>query len=132
MMKHEFEALAGYEVSTEDYDNIIEPMYMATNLSKQDFVQTISKKRFALKPVKAMIKEMKALAKEIEEQCTYVYTYDLQEQLKDIVRSYVKRIYGTSATFNFHEEMKQSCYYVKSIEIFGVKSYKTIETIELI
>ena len=30
MMKHEFEALAGYEVSFEDYNNVIEPMYMAT------------------------------------------------------------------------------------------------------
>ena len=48
MMKHEFESIAGYEVSTEDYDNIIEPMYMATNLSKQEFVKTISKKRFAI------------------------------------------------------------------------------------
>ena len=26
MMKHEFEALAGYEVSVADYDNIIEPV----------------------------------------------------------------------------------------------------------
>lgn len=48
MMKHEFERIAGYEVSAEDYNNIIEPMYMATNLSKEDFVKTISKKRFAV------------------------------------------------------------------------------------
>ncbi len=48
MMKYEFETLAGYEVSTEDYNNIIEPMYMATNLSKEEFVKTVSKKRFAL------------------------------------------------------------------------------------
>ena len=48
MMKHEFEEIAGYEVSREDYDNIIEPMYMATNLTKQEFVKTISKKRFAV------------------------------------------------------------------------------------
>lgn len=48
MMKHEFEELAGYEVSVEDYNNIIEPMYMATNLSKTEFVKTISKKRFAV------------------------------------------------------------------------------------
>lgn len=48
MMKHEFETLAGYEVSTEDYNNIIEPMYMATNMTKQEFVKTISKKRFAV------------------------------------------------------------------------------------
>ena len=29
MMKIEFEALAGYEVSVSDYDNIIEPMYLS-------------------------------------------------------------------------------------------------------
>lgn len=29
MMKHEFEKIAGYEVTNEDYNNIIEPMYMA-------------------------------------------------------------------------------------------------------
>lgn len=48
MMKHEFEQIAGYEVSWEDYNNIIEPMYMATNLSKEEFVKTLSKKRFAV------------------------------------------------------------------------------------
>lgn len=48
MMKHEFEEIAGYEVTTEDYNNIIEPMYMATNLTKQEFVKTINKKRFAV------------------------------------------------------------------------------------
>ena len=132
MMQYEFEKLAGYEVSVEDYDKIIEPMYMATNLTKQEFVKTINKKRFALKPLKTMIKEMKALAEEIEEMCTHVYTYDLQEQLRNIAREYVSRRYGTIATFNFHEEMKQSCYYIKSIEIFGTKDYKTIESIELI
>lgn len=49
MMKHEFEALAGYEVSNEDYDNIIEPMYYATNLSKQDFIKSLNRKAFEVK-----------------------------------------------------------------------------------
>ncbi len=49
MMKQEFEALAGYEVSAEDYNNIIEPMYMATDLSKQEFVKTINRKNFEVK-----------------------------------------------------------------------------------
>ena len=53
MMKHEFEALAGYEVSHEDYNNIIEPMYMATDLSKQDFVKVIDRKRFEVKREKS-------------------------------------------------------------------------------
>ena len=49
MMKQEFEALAGYEVSAEDYANVIEPMYMATSLSKQEFVKTINRKAFEVK-----------------------------------------------------------------------------------
>ena len=59
MMKHEFEALAGYEVTTETYDNIIEPMYMATNLSKRDFVKTLNRKALEHKPVrKPNVKKM--------------------------------------------------------------------------
>ena len=49
MMKYEFEQLAGYEVSTEDYNNIIEPMYYSTNLSKEDFIKTINRKAFEVK-----------------------------------------------------------------------------------
>ena len=49
MMHHEFEQIAGYEVSYEDYTNIIEPMYLATNLSKQDFVKTLNRKAFEKK-----------------------------------------------------------------------------------
>lgn len=132
MMKQEFEALAGYEVTWEDYNEIIEPMYMATRLTKAEFVKTINKKRFALKPLKALVKEMKQIAQEIEEKCSHVYTHDLEEQLREIAREYVRRKYGTAATFNTHDEMKFSCYYIKSIEIFGTKDYKTIESIELI
>lgn len=132
MMKQEFEALAGYEVSLDDYSKIIEPMYMATNLTKQEFVKTINKKRFALKPLKAYIKEMKQIAAVIEARCSHIYTYDLEKQLRELAGEYVARKYGPIATFNTHEEMKFSCYYIKSIEIFGTKDYKTIETIELI
>lgn len=46
MMKQEFEMLAGYAVSQEDYNKIIEPMYMATNLSKEDFIKCVDRKRF--------------------------------------------------------------------------------------
>lgn len=58
MMKNEFEALAGYEVSVSDYDNIIEPLYMATELNKAEFVKVISKERFALKSREELIQEI--------------------------------------------------------------------------
>lgn len=49
MMKVEFERLAGIEVTSETYETIIEPMYMATNLSKADFIKTLNLKQLAKK-----------------------------------------------------------------------------------
>lgn len=46
MMHKEFEEIAGIEVSFEDYTNIIEPMYMAANMSKFEFVKTLNLKFF--------------------------------------------------------------------------------------
>ena len=64
MMWEEFEKIAGYEVTYEDYTNVIEPMYNATNLSKQEFVKVIDRKRFYFRAKekaekKAMLKAMK-------------------------------------------------------------------------
>ena len=61
MMKSEFEELAGYEVNWKDYIQIIEPMYLAlpNRITKQEFVKMIDKKRFALKPLNKIEKEMK-------------------------------------------------------------------------
>lgn len=132
MMKYEFEALAGYEVSTEDYNNIIEPMYMATDLDKMEFVKVIDKKRFALKPLKKIVEEMKNCAESLKESCTHYTDYDTKDRLDRLAREYVSRKYGSIATFGTSEEMRFSCYYPKSIEIFDTKTYKTIETIDLI
>ena len=52
-MQVEFERIAGYEVSVEDYNNIIEPMYMATDLDKYEFVKVIDRKRFEVKHEKS-------------------------------------------------------------------------------
>lgn len=134
MMKHEFEQIAGYEVSTEDYNNIIEPMYMATNLSKQEFVKTISKKRFVLKPVKTIIKEMRSCAESLKETCTHYTDWETKDRLEALAREYIGRKYGDSklVTFGISEQMRFTCYYPVSIEIFGTDTYKTIETINLI
>ena len=133
MMKHEFEEIAGYEVSFEDYNNIIEPMYMATNLSKQDFVKTINKKRFALKPVSKIVKEMKQIAAQLEETCTHYIDFVAKEKLESLCREYIDRkgLKGI-AGFMVNDEMKQTCYYPVSVSIYGFKTYKNIEVINLI
>ena len=76
MMKHEFEALAGYEVSVSDYDNIIEPMYMATDLNKAEFVKVICKERFALKNREELIQEMKKIAEHLKQTCDNFTDYE--------------------------------------------------------
>lgn len=58
MTKKEFETLYGHEVSSNDYNNVIEPMYMATDLSKQDFVKMFSKNAFKAPEKAKNIKKM--------------------------------------------------------------------------
>lgn len=43
MLQHEFEALTGKRVETEDYNSIIDPMYMSTDMDKQDFCKDFIK-----------------------------------------------------------------------------------------
>jgi len=133
MMKHEFEQIAGYEVSATDYYDIIEPMYLATNLSKEEFVKTLSKKRFAVKPLKSFIKEMKKLASELKESCTHYTDYEKKEKLDSIIKEYIVRKYTEHLNIKFHVEEKElwSCYYPKSVTIYSGRTYDTFETIQL-
>ena len=94
MMKQEFEEIAGYEVSTEDYNNIIEPMYMATDMSKQDFVQTINKKRFALPTTRELMRQIKKEAKHLAETCGQYTDYESKERIDKLAKEYAKRKYN--------------------------------------
>ena len=88
MMWKEFEELAGYEVSYEDYTNIIEPMYMATNMSKQDFIKCIDKKRFAIvkRSERTILKQMKKIAAELMETCEHYKDYVLEEEIEKLAK----------------------------------------------
>lgn len=88
MMKHEFEALAGYEVSVADYDNIIEPMHMATKLSKEEFVKVICKERFALKSREELIQEMKEIAGHLKKTCENFTDIEAEEKLETLAAEY--------------------------------------------
>ena len=95
MMKHEFEALAGYEVSADDYYKIIEPMYMAVSLSKADFVKVIDRKRFALKTEKQILNRMKKIASHLKETCDHWTDWEAQEEFEALRREYRDRFLGT-------------------------------------
>ena len=65
MMQFEFERIAGYKVSNDDYENIIEPMYMATGLDKYEFVGVINRERFEIKKSTKHIEQEEKIKTEI-------------------------------------------------------------------
>lgn len=129
MMWHEFEELAGYEVSEEDYRKIIEPMYMATSLNKVEFVKVIDRKRFALKTLEEMKSEMKEIAKHLKETCEHFTDYEAQEKLEKLAEEYKNRI-APQGDYLVNTRYCRGCSYPAEIEIFNSK-YHTVEKIKV-
>lgn len=129
MMKHEFEQIAGYEVSDKDYNEIIEPMYMALpNVTKPEFVKMIDKKRFALKPLNKIEKEMKQIAKHLNDTCNLYTDYEAKDKLNELAQELTDRI-GAKGYF-INENMRWTCYYPISVDIYG-HDYEIVRTVEL-
>lgn len=119
MMWEEFEKIAGYEVSYEDYKNIIEPMYMAIpeGISKAEFVKMLNKKRFAIPTAKELINEIRKEAKHLKDICGYYTDYDSEHKIDKIARQYAKRKYG----LDWLDDPKIYVYFKKEYEYEGMR-----------
>ena len=105
MMHEEFERIAGYEVTFADYNDIIEPMYMALpNVSKQDFVKMIDRKRFALPAKAEIVRDMKRRAQFLFENCGRAAFVNEEAELYDIAKAYAKRFFGSNAVVTINTE----------------------------
>lgn len=137
MMKSEFEKLAGYEVSIEDYENIIQPMYMAVNLSKQDFVKVIDGKRFALKSKKQIINEMKKIALSLRETCDRFTDHEAIDKIEKLLDEFKKRFWDDCffLTRNVGDDYGcpgRGCSYPVAICLSSHNGDRIIDEIELI
>ena len=137
MMYKEFEEIAGYEVSYEDYTNIIEPMYMATNLSKQQFVKLLDRKQFdqnykKQQYKKQLLKEMKAIAEEIYNLCGITETWEQKTDLLEKVREYIKAfpVWG-APNHELIDGHKNGCTYKKSL-VWYDENWNEAQRIELV
>lgn len=136
MMWREFEELAGYEVSEEDYRKIIEPMYMATDLSKTEFVKVIDRKRFAIKTLEELKEEMKEIAGHLKETCEHFTDYEAKEKLEKLAEEYKNRIAPQGGFFiNTRYTLEhlgncRGCSYPAEVEILNSK-YHTVEKIKV-
>jgi len=136
-MKHEFERIAGYEVSNEAYSNIIEPMYMSMDLDKEAFVKILDKKRFALETKKELVKKMSEIALHLKNTCDRYLDLESEKRLHAIAEEYQKRFTHKGHYYIYRKHTLEhlgecrGCSYPAEIEICDRK-YKTIETIKLV
>ena len=137
MMWSEFERIAGYEVSYEDYTNVIEPMYMATNLTKEQFVRTLNRKEFDVQykkaqAKKALTKELRAVAARMYEEAGRVSTYETFSELLAKAQEYDTKFapYGTTA--ELEKAKKWGCEtYVKAL-VWYDRDWNPVERLELV
>lgn len=143
MMREEFEALAGYEVSPKDYNEILEPMYMALpdSITKQEFVKMIDRKRFALPTRKQIVNQMKKIAAYCAENCEHHSCWKEEQELEKIAHEYARRFYGLDwagdmkvfAFFNreyAYPEIGRGCTYPKELVVgWGEREYERITLI---
>ena len=122
MMYEEFVKIAGYKVSYEDYDNIIEPMYMSIEVSKYDFVKMIDRKRFEVveKTERQYINEIKKIAKVILEKCGCCSTFKEENKIDKLIYEMEHKFGFTYVMHKEYEypEIQRGCTYVKSIRKF--------------
>ena len=142
MMWEEFEKIAGYEVSYEDYHNIIEPMYMAVpeTVSKQEFVKMLDKKRFAKVPVatqkKKLVKEMKKVAERLRDTCEHYTDWQAKDRLEELEKQYKALVPGANYTYEHtrwtmeHLGHCRGCTYVDYVEFMDTQGH-SFEKVEL-
>ena len=99
MMWKEFEEIAGYEVSYDDYHDYIEPMYMALpTVTKAEFVKMIDRKRFALPSAQSYMRIVRKEAKHLFKICGHYTDYESERRMEKAAKDYAKRKYGLDWT----------------------------------
>lgn len=118
MMHEEFERLAGYEVTYDDYVNIIEPMYLATNLNKAEFIKCLDRKRFSKQyKLDSMKREIKKLASIIFEGCGIRNYHEEENRMEKLAKEYAELKYS----LNWANDMNAYVFYTKGCAYCGVK-----------
>lgn len=144
MNYEEFKRIAGYEVSYETYKNIIEPMYMSTDIiDKKEFCKSFSKKLFAIKPTDKLVKELRELAKELQYAAKYgLCVADKMDEFRKLCEDYQKRQYNNldyyfeyanESFFSYSSHTYRKVYdrdYIKALVITHKDGFKT--TLDLI
>ncbi len=117
MMYSEFMEIAGYKVTYEDYNNIIEPMYMAApdNMTKADFIACLNRKRFEVKPrtESQIIHEARKVAQFLYDNCGRRSYHEEKDKVEAYARELEKMLNIIVITIPGYEyeEVQRGCTY---------------------
>lgn len=124
MLKEEFEKISGIEISDYNYKNIVEPMYMAVNLDKKDFIKLLDLKALAEKSGRKSLKyfydKFMKKAKEYNKKCFYGYDSNIENEIEYIMLT-IRNRYDKDAYFE--KTMKNGVFYYESLVIHGHRYY---------
>ena len=126
MMWKEFEEIAGYEVTFEDYSKIIEPMYMAIpeGISKKEFVAMLDKKRFAIPTAGEYLAKVRREAKILRHICGHRCDYEAERRAEEAAKAYAKRKWG----IDWSHDSESYVYFLREYEYEGMRgcSYPSV------
>ena len=137
MMWEEFEQLAGYEVTHEDYYNVIEPMYNAVTLSKSEFIETLDRKRFDKNlKMKNLLKEIRKIAKERKENCEFFCNYEALHEMDELIEEYKGlRFPGLKVShyleMHHWKSLEHACTYPAAIEFWITDTNHDLDKIKI-
>ena len=131
-MKEEFETIAGYKVTGYDYRKIIEPMYMATSLSKEEFVKTINRKVFELTPEKQDIENIRIYASELQQNAKNNGEFFAPKKFRTMLEDYARKYYDSNNIWIGAGIKADGAMYPLQFMILNDRNDRVLSTIKLI
>lgn len=132
MFKEEFEKLAGCKVSRLDYFRIIEPMYMATKLTKEEFIKVINVKEFETTPEKEELEKIRLYAEEYRNNVKKDGKFFITEEFNNMVEEFARKFYDSNKIWIGAEHDILGCMYPCEFQIMNEKTNRVIKTFKLL
>jgi hypothetical protein len=132
MFKEEFEKLAGYKVTRLDYFRIIEPMYMATKLNKEEFVKVINRKEFETTPEKEALDKIRLYAEEYRNNAKNDGKFFITKEFNIMVEEFARKYYDSNKIWIGAEHDILGCMYPSEFQIMNETNNRVLKTFKLL
>lgn len=132
MFKEEFEKLAGYKVTRLDYFRVIEPMYMATKLNKEEFVKVINRKEFETTPEKEALDKIRLYAEEYRNNAKNDGKFFITTEFNNMVEEFARKYYDSNKIWIGAKHDILGAMYPSEFQIMNETNNRVLKTFKLL